>query len=306
LLACDDRDVDWWVIELSSYQLADLQAHPSVGVLLNLTPEHLDWHGGERAYRSDKLRLAELVGSGPLVVNAADPVLTAQFAGRSGVTWFNHAGGFQAHAEGITDGGRRLEFRRPQGLPGVHNLSNIAAALSAVRVIGADMDKALESFASFASLPHRLQTLGCRRGLEFINDSISSTPVATVAALQALSSPWVTLIVGGLDRGLDWSPHFEAIRQAAPGAVIGIPDNGARVIGGLAAAGLRPAGGLRGAESLAQAVELALEITPDGGTVLLSPGAPSFPQFRDFTDRGRQFARLCGFEIPEQAPFEVV
>ena len=65
LLACDDRDVDWWVIELSSYQLADLEADPDVSVILNLSSEHLDWHGNEQTYRQDKLRLAALAGAGP-------------------------------------------------------------------------------------------------------------------------------------------------------------------------------------------------------------------------------------------------
>jgi UDP-N-acetylmuramoylalanine--D-glutamate ligase len=304
LLSCAVDGIDWWVIELSSYQLADLDACPDVGVILNLTAEHLDWHGGEAAYRQDKLRLADLVGERPLVVNAADDYLKTRFGGTESVTWFNDETGFRVESGALYEGDQPLEFTLPEGLPGVHNLSNIAAALSVIGAIGADTGRAIESFASFASLPHRLRTLGQRRGLEFINDSISSTPVSTVAALRALRSPWVTLIVGGLDRGIDWSPHFEAIRQAAPGLVIGIPDNGARLLEELASAGVHPAEGLHYRDSLAAAVETALEMTPGGGTVLLSPGAPSFPQFRDYADRGRQFARLCGFEWPDEAPSE--
>ena len=84
LLACQDQEVDWWVIELSSYQLADLQATPDISVILNLSSEHLDWHGSEERYRQDKLRLVDLAAGGPVVANAADPALKARW--RDGTT----------------------------------------------------------------------------------------------------------------------------------------------------------------------------------------------------------------------------
>lgn len=295
LLSCDPGEIDWWVIELSSYQLADLVAKPAVSVILNLSSEHLDWHGDESTYRKDKLRLVTLAGNGPLIANAADPALSETLAGRANTLWFNSQEGVRACGEKLFDGCCELQAVLPEGLPGAHNRANAAAALTVLRVINADFSSGLASLASFRCLPHRLQTVGGSGGVRYINDSISSTPVATAAALETFSGEKVTLIVGGLDRGLDWTPYMDRIRHNLPHAVIGIPDNGARIISEMRQADITPGQGLHALPDLAAAVELARKITPAGGIVLLSPGAPSFPQFADYRDRGRQFTEFSGF-----------
>jgi len=303
LLDCDDSGVDWWVIELSSYQLADLDAQPDVAVLLNLTPEHLDWHGDEATYRRDKLRLARLARGRPIVANAADPVLRDALETVENVTWFNHPGGLRTADGLLLDGVRKLDLQAPDGLPGAHNLSNVAAVLTVVRLIGGDVEAAIRAIAGFRALPHRLQLCGVRSGIGYVNDSISSTPVATAAALESFAGRRVTLIVGGLDRGIDWTPYIRTFARRTPWAVIGIPGSGAKIVATLRGGGICPARGLHEAADLAAAVELARRITPAGAIVLLSPGAPSFPQFRDYRERGRQFARCCGFELEEIEPF---
>ncbi|MBT8064393.1 MAG: UDP-N-acetylmuramoyl-L-alanine--D-glutamate ligase [Gammaproteobacteria bacterium] len=300
LLDCDDRDVDWWVIELSSYQLADLEARPRVAVLLNLSPEHLDWHGGEARYRSDKLRLAELSAGNLLIANAADGGLCEALGGYD-VRWFNAPGAICAAKGRLLEKDKVCFDGELPGLPGDHNLSNAAAALTVVRAVGADFRAALAALPGFEALPHRLQRIGERDGRRYVNDSISSTPVATAAALEALAGETVTLIAGGLDRGVDWAPYMPRFRAALPGAVITLPDNGDRICDALASAGIEPPRGVHAAEDLAGAVSLAESITPAGGIVLLSPGAPSFPQFRDYRDRGDQFAKLCGVEAAHKS-----
>lgn len=300
LLSCTDKDVDWWVIELSSFQLTDLDAQPTVAVLLNLSEDHLDWHGSERVYRRDKLRLVELAGDSPVIANAADPVLVNSLSGISGINWFNSAAGIHVQGSSILDGEKVLPLRVPQGLPGAHNLANIAAALAVLKVIGADVLTAARGIASFQSLPHRLQSLGERDGIHFVNDSIASSPVATAAALKAFSARPLTLIIGGLDRGLDWTPYMGAFESAMPQAVIAIPDNGPHIIKTLQNVGLHAELGFHQAINLEAAVALAKRLTVPGGVVLLSPGAPSFDRFTDYRDRGRHFARFCGFELEEQ------
>lgn len=300
LLACDDRNVDWWVIELSSYQLADLEAAPRVSVILNLSAEHLDWHGSEAAYRDDKLRLADLSGGAALIANAADPILRDRLGGRPGVVWFNRPEGVHVVAGGIRDGSNRLDLAMPSGLPGRHNLANAAAAVAALKVIGIEPRVALREISSFRSLPHRLQIVGVRDGVSFVNDSISSTPVATVAALEAYSGQAVTLIVGGLDRGLDWERHAAGIARWLPSAIVAIPDNGPLILESLRRAGIEPRKGLHEAADLRQAIALARELSSSGGVIMLSPGAPSFPQFEDYRERGRKFAGICGFELEER------
>ncbi len=300
LLACDDQGVDWWVIELSSYQIADLEAAPTIAVILNFSPEHLDWHGSESIYRRDKLRLAALAGQGTLIVNGSDVELAGDLAGAANVTWFNTAAGVHVVDQLLFDRNIPLPVSMPAGLPGRHNLLNVAAALSVVAAAGLDMQQAARAVASCKSLPHRLQVLGRRHGVTYINDSIASTPVATVAALEALRDRPIILIVGGLDRGLDWSRYATAFLHSSARAVIGLPANGPHIIATLRQAGIAPAGGFHEVSDLQTAVALAREMAVVGDTVLLSPGAPSFPQFIDFRDRGQAFAHVCGFaEIVE-------
>jgi UDP-N-acetylmuramoylalanine--D-glutamate ligase len=302
LLDCDDHDVDWWVIELSSYQLADLRATPSLAVMLNLSPEHLDWHGDAETYRRDKLRLAALAGENPVVCNAADPELRSALTDRRNVIWFNTNGSIRVEGRQLFEGDRAIPVTVPEGLPGSHNLSNLAAVLTVAGVIGVDVVRAAAEVASFRPLPHRLQVLGSRDGVLWVNDSISSTPVATVAALETFAGRPVTLIVGGLDRGLEWTPYLPAFAHRTPFAVIAMPDSGQRIVAELGAGEIRPVGGFHEAADLAAAVELARRVSPRGAVVLLSPGAPSFPRFRDYRDRGRQFAACCGLEIEEFEP----
>jgi UDP-N-acetylmuramoylalanine--D-glutamate ligase len=279
--------------------LADLEADPVISVILNLSSDHLDWHGSEQTYRDDKLRLATLAGRRPLIANAADTVLSEALSGYSDTVWFNSNSGFRVEQDKLFDGETQLPALLPEGLPGAHNLSNIAAALTVLRAVGAKLSIGVQSIASFPCLPHRLQTIGERAGVRFVSDSISSAPVATMAALEAFSGQIVTLLVGGLDRGLDWTPYMDKIRGNLPNAVIGIPDNGSRIIREMQRANISPQSGLHEAQDLAEAVKLAQELTPPGGIVLLSPGAPSFPRFDDYCDRGRQFCALCGFVTGE-------
>jgi len=177
LLACDGKDVDWWVIELSSYQLADLEATPGISMILNLSPEHLDWHGGFETYARDKLRLAALAVDKPLILNALDSELTERFRNQASVTWFNSAQGIHVSGTEIMNGKERLPVRVPVGMPGLHNLQNVAAALTAIAVAGCPLDRAAQAVESFAPLPHRLQLLGETGGVTYINDSIATTPV---------------------------------------------------------------------------------------------------------------------------------
>lgn len=283
LLSCDDGDVDWWVIELSSFQIADLKARPTLGVLLNLASDHLDWHGSEARYRSDKLRLAELVEPGGLLANGSDPVLREALAGCSGIEWF-------ATDPDVEPLGAAGDVAMPASLPGKHNRANLSACIAVMRRLGFDRSQALTDLASFRGLPHRLQDLGTAGGLHFIDDSISTAPVATMAALEALAGRKVVLLAGGFDRGIDWSPYAQAIRAHPPAAVIALPDNGPRILAALREAGVEPELGLAESKNLAEAVEEAKLIAPPGAVVLLSPGAPSFPHFRDYEDRGNRFA----------------
>jgi UDP-N-acetylmuramoylalanine--D-glutamate ligase len=300
MLDCENEGVDWWVIELSSYQISDLEAKPDIAVLLNISQEHLDWHRGFENYRVDKLRLAELASNGRVIVNFSDSLLRECLSNHAGVTWFNRTGHWQASKDIVyrlpgVSADRQVQVAAPASLPGEHNMQNLAAALTVVGSMGLDVPRLDEALSSFSGLPHRIQLIGERAGIRYINDSISTTPVSVAAALQTLGTRGVVLLLGGMDRGLDWSGFAGGMSNNEPYAIISLPDNGPRILESLKAAGVRPQGGLHEVADLQEAVSLAEKLAPEKGCILLSPGAPSFPHFRDYEDRGDQFKRYSGF-----------
>ncbi len=281
----------WWVIELSSFQT---RAAPRVdiGVIVNLHEEHLDWHGTRERYRADKLALAEAALA--LVVNAAQSELMACTSAHPRRVTFGSADTWHVRDGAIFRASQKWLDLDGLPLPGVHNALNVCAALAAIEAAGEAAAAALPHIAAFRPLPHRLQVLGERKGMIWIDDSIATTPQATLEALSSLGNRTMTVLIGGHERGLDWSVFADRVRQHPPHAIVTMGANGPRIAGVL-----REAGGgyvLESAGTLADAVSAARRLTPAGGTILLSPGAPSFDQFRDYAERGAAFASLGGFD----------
>lgn len=301
MLDCGDNSVNWWVIELSSYQIADLEAAPDYAMILNLSDEHIDWHSSARRYRADKLRLARLVGGKGLIANAADPLLVENLAEYGDVSWFNDGSRWSAAPDRVIfgpegSGTTVREVSGPASLPGEHNMHNLAAALTVLDELEVEIPDLDRALAAFTGLPHRLQILGTKDGVRYVDDSISTTPVSVAAALETIGTDGVILLLGGLDRGLDWEEFAQGLVGQPPFAIITMPDNGGKVLACLEAAGVEPAAGLHAVDGLSDAVRLAQFLVPENGCILLSPGAPSFPHFLDFEDRGNQFAALAGIE----------
>ena len=296
MLDCDNRGVDWWVIELSSYQLSDLEAEADMALLLNLSDEHIDWHGSADRYRTDKLKLADMAGHGCLIANYSDPVLVESLTGRQDITWFNCTGRWRARGPAVISGDGEQVIAAPDSLPGEHNMQNLAAALTVVDELGVDIPDIDQALASFTGLPHRLQTIGYKGGVRYVDDSISTTPVSVSAALNTIGYKNTVLLLGGLDRGLEWDEFAAGLLGQVPAAIITMPDNGQKIFASLKNVGVEPVGGLHAVENLSQAVALAKTLAPEKGNILLSPGAPSFPHFRDFEERGDQFADHAGIE----------
>jgi len=295
MLACENGDIQWWVIELSSYQISDLEAEPDIALLLNLSDEHVDWHGGAEQYAEDKLKLAGLARHGCVIANYSDPVLVRRLGECPAITWFNHDETWQAHDKGVA--GKNGDFvAAPAALPGGHNMQNLAAVLTLLDKLGVEIPRLGEALSSFAGLPHRLQLIGEKEGIRYVNDSISTTPVSVSAALQTIGNVDVVLLLGGMERGLDWDGFASGLAGRVPHAIITLPDNGPKILDCLQAKGIEPEGGLHQSENLKDAVALAQTLVPENGCILLSPGAPSFPHFRDFEDRGDQFGKYAGIE----------
>lgn len=299
LLELLDQRAEAWAVELSSYQTRDVQAsgaRPAVAIVTNLFPEHLDWHGSEARYIEDKLALVTEARPGVAVLNAADPRLAALRLPDSDIHWYGDARGWHLRGDALHRGGAFVMDTGALPLPGWHNRSNLCAVLAALEAFGLDAVALAPHAARFQPLPHRLQVLGERGGLLYVNDSISTTPHATLAALDLYRDRPVAVLVGGHDRGLPWDAFAEAVRLHPPRSIVTMGANGARIHALLAPLAAGSGFDLHAAADMGQAVETARGALPAGGVVLLSPGAPSFGAYADYVARGRDFARLAGFD----------
>lgn len=286
----------YWVIELSSYQTREA-LNPEVAVVLNFFPEHLDWHGTEQRYFEDKMALLTDAVPRVAVLNAGDPRVSAvQLPSSVRVIWFNDENSWHLRDAEIFRGPRRVLDARNLPLPGRHNRLNLCAALAAVEALGLDAEALAEHAHSFKPLPHRLQLLGSRDGIEFINDSISTTPHASLAALDCHKGRRMAILVGGYDRGVDWGVFAERMVVDPPTAVITMGQNGPRIFERLKQIALNNHFALVEANEMEDALRLGREILESEGVIMLSPGAPSFPRYRDYVERGRHFAKLAGFD----------
>ncbi|MEU8263887.1 UDP-N-acetylmuramoyl-L-alanine--D-glutamate ligase [Micromonospora sp. NPDC048999] len=290
----DLPEAELYVLELSSYQCADLTESPRVAVVTALFPEHLDAHGGEREYYRDKLNL---LAHGPhtVVVNGADPRLAVELGDRAAV----RAGLPGAtHVASGPDGTPWFHLRDtplfPRGvlpLVGRHNEGNLCVALAVLDALGVDVverkDSLAVAVAEFQGLAHRLTEIPDPSGVTFVDDTLATSPYAAMHAIDAYEGRPLTVIVGGNDRGLDYTPLREHLAEREI-TVIGIPDSGPRIVEALA--GL-PAVRTELAEDLVAAVGLSRKLTPAGGVVLLSPAAPSYGRFRNWEHRSEVFAQ---------------
>ncbi|MDO4708321.1 MAG: UDP-N-acetylmuramoyl-L-alanine--D-glutamate ligase [Pseudomonadota bacterium] len=299
LLELLDTQAERWVVELSSYQTRDVAesgVRPQLTIVSNLFPEHLDWHGSEQCYVEDKLAL--LTGARPqhAILNANDAQLAALDLPDTIIHWYGQPDGWHLRGDVLYRGGQKILDTRRLPLPGRHNRSNLCAVLTALEVLGLDAVALAPQAETFMPLPNRLQTLGRREGVLWVNDSISTTPHATLAALEVFADEKTVVLVGGHDRGLDWQAFADGIRPRPPHGIVTMGANGARIHALLAPLAAENRFKLAAAENLPAAVNAAKQMLQGKGVLLLSPGAPSFGAYRDYVERGQHFARLGGFD----------
>ncbi len=292
---CDRATADYAVIEVSSYQAADFDGACDIAVLTSLFPEHIDWHRTLDAYYRDKLNLVRR--SRCAILNRETPA-----ANGLGHYFFNVENAVHACGTDIVDGDQMIGAVRNRHLARPHNLSNLCAALTVARVVDLDLAAALDAARDFQALPHRQQELGEAHGVLFVDDSISTAPESTIAALSVYAGRDITVIVGGYDRGIDYGRLVAILAAGAAKAVICLGASGERIYRGLRdAERQRPetCPAAYRARSMEDAVGHAKEVTSGGGVVLLSPAAPSYGYYRDFAERGRDFATKTGLAAAE-------
>ena len=286
-----EGDFDYWVIEVSSYQATDLPCTPPVTAVTSLHPDHLDWHGGVEQYYRDKLSMCSQPGAELTVANGDSDLLRQREALLGPrVEWV------RADADPAAD------WMEPLGLLGRHNRRNALIArecLSAMGVPGAADGARLRAAAGgYRPLPSRLTAIRTVAGVTFVDDSLSTNVLPTLAALDAFDGRRVALIVGGHDRGIDYALLAAAlVARTAPTLALTIPESGPRIRAEIealieqAASPNQAFAGARDCPDLEAAVAAGFAWAGPDGVVLLSPAAPSFGRFRDYRDRSEAFAR---------------
>ena len=288
-------DYDYWVIEVSSYTATDLAVTPPVTAVTSLHPDHLPWHGGVERYYRDKLSATTQPGADLTIANG-DSELLRERASLLGprIAWVSETDDPEA------------TWMAPLNLPGRHNRRNALIARAVLAALGtvacdenltrqaADDMELARAARDFTPLPSRLTPVGAVGGVTFIDDSLSTNVLPTLAALDSFPGRRVALIVGGQDRGIDYSALAEEVKhRMEPTSVLTLPDNGPRITEAFIGTDAPEAGGFDGiadCHDLDEAVTRAFTWAKPDGIVLLSPAAPSFGRFRDYRDRGDHFA----------------
>jgi UDP-N-acetylmuramoylalanine--D-glutamate ligase len=281
-----DTTQGWLVLEVSSFQCVDIDVAPATVVVTSLGADHLDWHGSLEQYHDDKLSLTKAAGDHVTFVPDTslfhDLATTAKLGGEVHFV--------SADTSQLADS---------LGLLGHHNEANVAMALRVVssltRVSDDEVRERVRASAEhFRPLPGRLTLVATEDNagalLRFVDDGLATTTLATIAALDFFSNDSVALLVGGLDRGVEYGDLVATLRhRSKPTCVIAMGEAGERI-----------AGEIRGSDtvidlfvvsSMFDAVYRARTYLANGGVVLLSPAAPSFDAYRNWTERSEDFAR---------------
>lgn len=281
------------VVEVSSYQL-ELPGgfDPRVGVVLNLTPDHLARHGTMEVYARTKCRLFERMGPGDLAMLPVDDERLAAAAhgvGRGTRVWLGGAPGVrvEGHEAQITlptvEAALDLSGVR---VPGRHNLVHAGTAAALALAMGASVGEVQERLGSLRALTHRMEPVAERDGVLWVNDSKATNVDSALVGVQGLDRPAIVLL-GGEAKGAGFVALAEALRRHP--AVICFGGSGAAIAAELAEVGVacERVGGLR------EAVALARSLVQPGQAVLLSPGCASFDEFNNFEHRGEVFRTLA-------------
>jgi len=291
-------DETWSVLEISSFQLeSTVEFHPSIAVILNITPDHLDRHGTFENYALAKERIFAAQDANDSVVLNADNARSAQAAVRSPARVYSFSVEHPVECGAWLEQGY-LIYRHSEdepaeavmplsGIPlkGTHNVENVLAAVCAARLAGAPVDAIRKAIEDFRAVEHRLEYVATINGVEYYNDSKATNVDATAKAIAAFNSG-IHLILGGKDKGSDYTQLAQLLRQRVR-AIYTIGTAAAKI-----ESQLRGVVSIRTCETLDVAVNAAANAARPGDVVVLAPACSSFDQFENYEQRGKVFKQL--------------
>lgn len=258
-----------YVLELSSYQLDDIQASPHIAVVSNLFPEHLNYHGSLQNYYAAKYNITAYQ-------RAEDYLLVNPKVKELG-QWQT-----RAQRQAVAASLPLTESEIP--LLGEHNRDNLRAAVAVAELFGISQDTAASAIRKFKGLPHRLENVGTYRGITFYDDAISTSPESTIEALNSLKNVGV-LFLGGEDRGYNFTNLESLVRSLGIKHIVLFPKSGERIFTSTDNLNLLKT------KSMKEAVAFAYQHAEPGQIVLLSTASPSYSVWKNFIEKGNEFQK---------------
>ncbi|MBP5313361.1 MAG: UDP-N-acetylmuramoyl-L-alanine--D-glutamate ligase [Eggerthellaceae bacterium] len=317
------RNCDVYVVEASSFQLASIKDFAAdIALILNITPDHLEWHKNFEAYASAKLNVLNNLDktNGVVVLNATDDVLRAKIKqlkslDNLGYTYIpmgtkdgicgDMRAACNAECAAFVDGGgnlvvgygnttRILGNKALLQLKGSHNLENALAAACVCDAFGVDSSLIARGLASFEPLEHRIEPCGCLNGISFYNDSKGTNVDASIKAIEAFDGIKPIVLLGGHDK---LTPLDDLVKSAKNNAkaVVCYGESSARFMEAFDS--IKDDIIVKSASRMADALDVALDIANNGDIVLLSPACSSFDEFKNYEQRGEVFKQLVAQKI---------
>ena len=278
---------DFVVLELSSFQLMGMNVSPSISVITNITPNHLDKHKDMNEYIDAKCNIFKY-GSGKLILND-DNEITKNLKSDRDIRYFSRShetNSFYTMNGYIYFDGKVVLDCKKLKLRGVHNYENICTCLAATSEL-IDMDKAIKAICDFGGVEHRLEFVREINGVKWYNDSVSSSPTRTIAGLNSYSEK-IVLIAGGYDKNLDYTPIARPILDHVSKLILfGATSN--KIYDAVIKEKSNENIEIYKENNLDDVVKKAKEVSIPGEIVLFSPASASFDMFKNFADRGIQF-----------------
>lgn len=288
------------VLELSSFQLMDLGASPHVAVVLMITSEHLDWHKNQAEYLTAKESIVAFQKPTDIAIVNDDFPASRGLAQKTKAHVFYFSSQNKTAAGCIN--GRKLVINlngEPQEicttddvlLPGRHNLQNALAAATAASVLQISPKNIAQVLETFPGLPHRFQYLGAKHGVKYYNDSYSTTPETAIAAIRAIDNPKI-VILGGSSKKSDFKGLVVEIkRNKTIKGLILIGEEADSIKRAIDKAGGSQANIVERLKNMTEIVTAAQRLATPSDAVILSPACASFDMFKNYQDRGEQFAK---------------
>lgn len=285
----------WVVLELSSFQLQDLQKSPHIAVVLFIVPEHLDYHQDKDEYVQSKANIVRYQNKDDFAVLNADDLTSSSFAGLTPAQIYcfsrrKKVNGAYVQNQKIYLFGEEVGPTDKLQLLGEHNWDNVCAAVVASHLAGVGLESIKKVVFAFQGLEHRLEKVATIKGVTFYNDSFSTTPETTMAAIRSFKQP-IVLIAGGSEKGSDYTQLGKEIKASSAKTLILIGQMAEKIKGSVLKAGFQGEIIFRPSEKMSEIVRIAFQKAKPGDVVLLSPACASFDMFENYKQRGVQFKK---------------